>query len=355
MNGTYLFLGPELGQKQEELKKLKALINDPDMEVSRYHAFETDDCGFLSDLLNVSLFGSYRLVIISEADELKADALAGILEYTKNPGENSALVLSSKETRLAGERGSKSEKVIRLLNEIEKSVPPDRKTVCYEMFENQKPTWLSTFFSSRGFTIESDARDLMLDMVENNQMELAAAANRLMSFKNQENGQNTITAEDVESYISHTRAESPATLFSHILEKDFPASLASLNAILLSGDIPPSQIISALSAKMRRFASFVELIDDGRSEVEAFAEADSGYGYKNPVRLPKEKDDLRKGARKFRSTDAARMCALLSSYDLRLRETPLELQQIIWEELLYCLIIKNGVPSHSSDQSFGNP
>jgi DNA polymerase-3 subunit delta len=61
---------------------------------------------------------------------------------------------------------------------IERLVPKENKVIFWELFESQKQGWVNNFFRARGLSVEPEAVDFLLDMVENNTRELQAICER---------------------------------------------------------------------------------------------------------------------------------------------------------------------------------
>ena len=51
---------------------------------------------------------------------------------------------------------------------LENLIPKDNKQVFWEMFENRKEEWLTSFFAKNGYKIHEDAVAAILEMIENN-------------------------------------------------------------------------------------------------------------------------------------------------------------------------------------------
>jgi repressor LexA len=66
---TYIFLGPELGKKQDAVNAIRK--KNPDAEESVFYAGETPLREIVDTILNISLFSSSRIIIVKNADLIK--------------------------------------------------------------------------------------------------------------------------------------------------------------------------------------------------------------------------------------------------------------------------------------------
>jgi len=165
---VYLLLGPESGEKSSKLKEIRALCREynggDEPEIHRFYPFETEQGEILSALQNSSLFASHRLVVLSEADELKAPVAAMITSYLAKPSDSATLVIISSKNSVH--------------QSIMKAVPNKQRIMFWELFENQKKDWLIRYFKQQGLEISLEAVELILSLVENNTQELRIVSAR---------------------------------------------------------------------------------------------------------------------------------------------------------------------------------
>jgi DNA polymerase-3 subunit delta len=145
--GAYIFLGPELGKKQDAVDAVRR--NFPDAEASVFYAGETPLPHIADILQNNTLFALSRLVIVKNAELLKKkDEIDLIVSCIKNLDVNTTLILLSDEIKLAAG--------------IDDSVKKNNKQIFYELFEREKTEWLRSFFKREGFNIDKDGIDTIL-------------------------------------------------------------------------------------------------------------------------------------------------------------------------------------------------
>ncbi|MFO8065833.1 MAG: DNA polymerase III subunit delta, partial [Spirochaetia bacterium] len=249
---VYLLLGPEQGEKAKEVRRIRELAakqasaggaggggeaGGADAEAAvdehRFYAFETPIQEALSLLRSGSLFSSHTLVVVHGAEQLKRKEDLDLLEaYLEHPSESGTLVLVSDEFRIKDPRSKK---------DWTKGIPEDNRKIFWEMFENQKRDWLSSFFRRKYVDIDDEAIELILELVDNNTLELKRAAGRLAMFVG-EGGR--LSAEEVETYLYHSKSENVFTLFRAIVDRDLEGALELLRKLLLSSENSPPSIIA---------------------------------------------------------------------------------------------------------------
>jgi DNA polymerase-3 subunit delta len=238
----FLFLGPELGEKQDAIKEIRAALKDAPFEETHFYAGETPLYEIVSVLQNGSLFAEDRFLIIKNADVLKkkeeTDLLASAI---KNLDSNTILILVSDETRID--------------KRIEDAVSKENKRIFWEMFENNKIGWVTAFFRRESCPIDEGGIKAILEMVENNTDALNRECSHLVLFLGKDK---MISAEDVERCLSHTREESAFTLFAAIARGNALLSLEIFRSLAASGS--SAQALNAtLAWCFRKLNSYLAL------------------------------------------------------------------------------------------------
>ena len=315
--GAWLFLGPEIGEKQaaiDEIRKELALNtgsqSENGLEETIYYAGDTDVATIVSNMLNGSLFADSRLFLIKCAEGIKDKKDIAMLSAVFNsPPDKTYLILISEESGIS--------------RELEKLIIPARKKIFWELFDNKKIDWVRDFFRKEGFKIGADGIDTILELVENNTAAMKQECSRLTLFLDKTR---EITGEDVEKYLSHTRAESAFTLFSRIASGDFSRSLES-SRMLLAAKESPVAIFAALSSCFRKLISYIALKQAGVSD-------DNEYK-KIGVSSPGAKRDYGAASRRYTSAAAETCLALTAEYDLLLRSGSSFGEQMLMDQYLY--------------------
>jgi DNA polymerase-3 subunit delta len=309
--GSYIFLGPELGKKQDAVDVIKKKY--PDSEESVYYAGETQVNTIADTLQNINLFASNRIVILKDAHLIKKkDEVELLVSCLKNTDENTVLILLSDEIKIA--------------SGLENAVPSNSRQVFYEMFEKEKNEWLRLFFKREGINISNDSIDIILELVENNTAALKNECSRLISFLPKDK---PITPEDIEKWLSHNREESAFTLFSRIASGDLGKALESVS-VMLAAKESMQGILAGLAWCFRKLGDYLFLKETG--DINNFAEL-----RKIGLSSPKAKDDYAAAARRYNIDDVEACLALTAEYDLLLRSPVAALENILMDRYLIAI------------------
>ncbi|MDR0600060.1 MAG: DNA polymerase III subunit delta [Treponema sp.] len=306
---TYLFLGPELGEKLDALARIRNAL-PPGTEETVFYAGETSPPEIAAVLRNGSLFSEGRLFIVKNAELIKkkeeAELLAACL---KNPQRDTVLVLVSDE--------------IKIDRRVEDCVPKEHRKIFWELFEHKKTEWLASYFKREGCSIDESGVQAILEMVENNTDALRRECGRLILFLGKEK---VITAEDVEKCLSHTREESAFTLFSAIARGNLLLSLEIARSLTASRQSPQA-ITATLAWCFRKLRDYLALISAGPPG--DFELRKIGLG------SVKTRADYAEAARRWSRADAA--LALIGDYDYLLRSSGAAWEEILMDQLIFRL------------------
>ncbi|MDR3144760.1 MAG: DNA polymerase III subunit delta [Treponema sp.] len=310
----YLFLGPEIGEKQEAIEELRRNLRagGEAPEESSFYAGETPMPEIVSALRNGSLFADRRLFFIKNVEVCKKkEDLELLLAYLEAPRGDTTLVLLS-------DAGS-------VEKQLEKAVEGANKRIFWELFEDRKIAWVDSFFRRQGYTIREDGIETILELVENNTDALKRECSRLMPFLGKDK---PISGEEVEKWLSHTREESSFTLFSRIAAGDLSKSLEILHTLLDARESPQA-IFAGLAWCFRKLRDYLNLVNSG-PYIDEFEFKKIGLA---SARVRK---DYSLAARRYPSADP--LIALLAEFDLLIRSGGSALEPILLDLFIYRLI-----------------
>ncbi|MDR2150728.1 MAG: DNA polymerase III subunit delta [Spirochaetaceae bacterium] len=317
----YLFLGPEIGEKQDAIKAIRKTLPEP--EETSFYAGETPVRDIVAFLQNGSLFAPSRLVIIKNADALgKKDETALLLSYIRAPQDDTALIVTSDEFKLGEELDPDQKKK----DPKPHPFPAANRTVFYELDEHKKIAWVSAFFRQEGRRITPDGIEMLLDLVANTTDILRQECSRLIAFFDV---QHEITASDVDTVFSHSRQESAFTLFSRIASGDLSRSLETLHTLLASKESPQA-IFAGLSWCFRKLHQYRLLAAEGLADNTA-ALRKSGF-----AAMAMRKDY----AAALKRYDASACLALTAEYDLLIRSHGNALESVLMDWYLCILFTR---------------
>ena len=308
---AFIFLGPELGKKQDAIDAVRKKY--PGAEESVFYAGETPVSTIADNLLNISLFSSFRIVIVKNAELIKKrDDIDLLVSCIKNMEENTSLILLSGETRLA--------------SSLEDAVPKDRRQIFYEMFEREKTEWVRQFFSREGINIDRDCVDAILELVENNTEALKRECSRLIYFLPKDQ---PVNPEDIEKWLSHNREESAFTLFSRIAAGDLSKAIES-TAVMLAAKESAQGLLAGLAWCFRKLCDYLLLLETGN--------ANNSFELKKiGLSAPKVRDDYIAAARRYNMEDVETCLAITAQYDLLLRSPAAAFENILMDRYILAL------------------
>ena len=317
---AYIFLGPELGKKQDAIDAVKKKYSGSSAEESVFYAGETPVGTIADTLQNISLFAEYRIIIVKNIELIKKkEEIELIASCIKNLGKDTVLILLSDEIKLSAG----------FTTSLDNAVPSANRQIFYEMFEREKNEWLRNFFKREGYAIDKDAIAAILELVENNTAALKNECFRLINFIG--NKDHTVTAADIEKWFSHNREESAFTLFSRIACGDKTQALSSL-AVMLAAKESAQSILAGLAWCFRKLGDYIALAEKG--DANNFVELK-----KIGLSSPKAKDDYIAASRRFTAKNTQACLALTAEYDLLLRSPVSVMTNILMDR--YILTIFN--------------
>jgi DNA polymerase-3 subunit delta len=324
---VHLLLGPEQGEKAREVRRIRELAakeaGGAEVEEHRFYAFETPVQEALSLLRSGSLFAGHTLVIINGVEQLKRKDDLDLLEsYLEKPADNATLVLISDDFRIKDPRSKK---------DWTRRVPEDNRKIFWEMFENQKRDWLWSFFRRGHVETDEDAIELILELVDNNTLDLKRAAGRLALFVG-DGGR--LTADEVETYLYHSKEENVFTLFRAIVDRDLESSLELLRKLLLSSDNSPQSIVAGLLWQLKKLHSLVTLTAQHYSLEEACRAV--GIRGKRNQRLYAD------ALSAYPAEAVERILVRTTGTDADLRRYNGRAHELLLDRLLYSIIVADG-------------
>jgi DNA polymerase-3 subunit delta len=311
---AYIFLGPEIGKKQDAIDDLrKKLSQSGPPEEYVYYAGETSASQIANAVQNHSLFASSRLIIVKNADQIKKKEDIGLIASCMETLEAGAVfILVSDEFKLAAG--------------LDDACPPKNRTVFYELFESEKTEWVRSFFRREGRSISPDGIDTILEMVENNTDALRRECSRLMFFLPAER---PATAQDIENWLSHSREESTFTLFSRIAAGDISRSIEALHTLLAAKE-SSTAILAGLAWCFRKLRDYLALITHG--------EPNSFELKKIGLSAPKAREDYAAAARRYNSAAVDACLALCAEYDILTRSSGMAWESVLMDAYILKLM-----------------
>lgn len=315
---TFLLLGPENGEKKEFIKKQEQLLFKKygESEKFRFYPYDTEISEIVSIMRNGSLFSTHKIVTINNCEDIKKkNALDPLIEYLKSPADDVTLFLLSDTNKVD--------------NKIDKAIAKENKKIFWELFENRKREWVISFFRKKNMSIDGEAVELLLEMIDNNTDSMRNDCEKL-AFYFKEGSQ--ISEDDIETFLYHSREENVFTLFEKICKRDLEASLDVLNSIVLARETHPVQLLSGILWQFRNLLNLSTLLTHRTPQPEALL--------KSNIRGKKSQKTYMDGVRNYKISELEKIITLTMEYDNRLRSVRTEIQDSVVEMYIYNCIKK---------------
>jgi len=328
---AYIRAGPETGKRVDFVRELRDSLTASDgapPEEHRLYASETSVPELLSVLRNGSLFAARRLVEYRGAELIKGkEDVGAVAAYLGAPAPDAVLLLVTDQYYL--EKG------------LEEAAGKDRKRTFYEMFESEKPRWISKRLGELGLGIDADGITALLELVENESAALESACERLaLVFPRGA----SLGESEVEAAIARNRQEDAFGLFERIASGELGEALDALDAVLSDRRGDAVQIVSAIIWSFRRLQKLHLALEEGERLESACL--------KLQVRSKSLQRQLAAAARRFGKADCERAVAFAGSIDARARAMGSAYERILLQLLVYGLVSRKGDLS-LSEQAFG--
>ncbi|WP_455381543.1 DNA polymerase III subunit delta [Salinispira pacifica] len=325
---VYLLLGPESGEKQEFIQSVRSAIEKrtgEKPEEPRFYPFETGMSELVALLRNGSLFSAHRLVLLDSVEQLTTKADIELLSgYCEHPVEDATLFLLSDQTQVD--------------KRLAAAVPADHRKIFWEMFDNQKLGWVTSYLRKQGCSISGEAANLLLEMVENNTQELRRECDRLALYFGRDH---EIGADDVETFIYHSKEENVFTLFEEMAACNFDGSLEILQKMMLGSEANPVAIIAGLTWQFRRLLALAILLEERYSARDAFMKLN--------IRGKRVQKNYETGGRNFSRENLERVLVLSARYDALFRRLGSAVHPLLLQLYVYSVVIRKGqepAPAH---------
>lgn len=335
----YLYTGPEIGNRNAQVDSIKASLAKKFGDVDSYLLYASDSKieDIIARLQTESLFLPSTCVVLREAELIKKkDEIELIASWLKTANDSSVLILVSDE--------------ISVDSKLDKLVPKENKQIFWAMDESRLASWLQGYFRKNSYSIQQDAVDSILDLIENNTESLRTECSRFFLCFPQGH---EITQEDVEQILAHNREESAFSLFDSMANPSLSPgerlenALSILQKILLTKNNSPVMILAGLASCFRRLELWHSL-HAGGAYLDDFTLKTKGFTSKTA------RNQYARASRVWSFGQCAAILACIASSDADIRSTSNTMQETQLSMLLYEIIMKNGGrwAKYETDQDF---
>ncbi len=340
MADIYILLGPEEGEKNNLIRKIKGSLLEsfPDTECYSFFVGDDDESNYIAAVSQPSLFASHRFIVIKGLDELKKSdpVYLQTIEAVKDNQSDLTLIITSTETAL-----SKFDKVI--LDAAGK----ERTRIFWELKESEKIEWIRNKAKEEHFNITPDAIREILNTVENNTEEMKNLVLSITNFLRIKGEKNTIERDDIEAYSTASRGENGYTLFRALGERDLERALNIVGSIALNDSRNILPAFTVVGNQFRRIEEALKMRSRGMAERTIFETLVAFTTYTTPFKGKpgvnfREAELFKTTMRNYSLEDVERIILLIGKADTLLKAASSDSLVMTSELLVYSIIVSKG-------------
>jgi DNA polymerase III subunit delta len=302
----YFLYGKERYLIDRAVDLLRARVLDPRTRDFNYELFYGKEAGaarIVQAARTLPMMARRRLVLVRDADEMKADELAGLIGYVGDPAPETCVVF-------VGEKIDQRLKFFTTFKKHGVLVKLD------PLYERQLPDFVRGEAKARGVAVAPDAVTMIVDEIGAELGQLADAVERLAIYVGD---RKQVSADDVEAVVATTRQRNVFELANAVGEADRARALAVLSSMLGARE-SGVRIVAMLARHLRQLWITHELLQRTRDKFE-IAQA---LGIP-----PFFVEDMMRQARTLDAARARRMHAALFAADKNLKSSRLEDARIL--------------------------
>jgi DNA polymerase III subunit delta len=217
---------------------LRARVLDPrtkDFNQDVFHGKDARASSIMSAARTLPMMAKRRLVLVREADEMKAEELSALVPYVQKPCAETCLVLVAE----------KADQRLKFFTAFKKT---GQQLKFEPLYENKLPGFVNEEARMRGVKFEPGVAQMVCDEVGAELGQLADAIERLAIFVGDKK---TISAADVEQVVATTRQRNVFELCNAVGEGDRGRALAVLGSMLGAREAPV-RIVAMLARHVRQ-------------------------------------------------------------------------------------------------------
>ncbi|HZS38300.1 MAG TPA: DNA polymerase III subunit delta [Polyangia bacterium] len=254
----YLIYGRERFLVDRAVDLLRERVLDPrtkDFNFDVFHGKEADAGRIVQAARTLPMMAKRRLVLVRDADEMKAAAMTELVPYVSAPCAETCLVL-------VAEKVDQRLKLFTAWKKHGASIKLD------PLYERQLPGFVRDEARARGVKFEAGAAELLCDEVGADLGQLADAVERLAVFVcDRPAAERSVSARDVDEQVATTRQRSVFELCNAVGEGSRERALGALGSMLGARE-SGVRIVAMLARHVRQLWSAQSLLQKRVSKIE---------------------------------------------------------------------------------------
>jgi DNA polymerase III subunit delta len=234
----YFIHGKERYLVDRAVDILRARVLDPRTRDFNYELFYGKEAGaarIVQASRSLPMMAKRRLVLVRDADDMKADELAALISYVQSPSPETCLVF-------VGEKIDSRMKFFTAFKKTGELIKLD------PLYERQLPDFVRGEARARGVKIDADAVTMIVGEIGAELGQLADAVERLAIFVGDKK---QVSAADVVEVVATTRQRSVFELANAVGEGNREKALAMLGSMLAAKE-SGVRIIAMLARHLRQ-------------------------------------------------------------------------------------------------------
>lgn len=252
---VYLIAGEENLLIKEALKSIEKAVNAGNLNREIFYGAETCADEVSMAMQTMPFLSERRLVIVKDADRLRASEREKLAEFIKISSQSSCLVIVWPEKiRPENQKSSLFEAVKESGIIVEFRRP----------YDNELPSWIQKEAEKRSKRITIGAVQCLIQESGSNLMDLRNEIEKLGLFTG---ANKEITLEDVELSSGRTKTANLNSLAEAVESKQIDTGLKIVEDLLSEGEIP-LKILSALYRVIRRLFYAKSLLEENKSSCQ---------------------------------------------------------------------------------------
>jgi DNA polymerase-3 subunit delta len=249
---VYLFAGEEAYLQDEALERLEKAIGADPLNMEVFYASDASFDNIILATQTLPFMSERRVIIVKEANKVRAADAQKLAEFLKTPVMSSCLVLLWPE-RLRKDLGK---------NSLPAVVDKVGMVVDFRpLYDRELPGWVQQAAGKLGKKISPEAAQHLLQESGTDLLDLSNELEKLALFSGD---RKEITRQDVEIASGHTKQSNLNQLAEAVEAKDVRRSLEVAEQLLEEGEIP-LKILATIYRVVRRLLTARSLLDQKKS------------------------------------------------------------------------------------------
>ncbi len=307
----YVFQGPETFLIEEGLERAKqAMIpaESADFNVDKFSGANLQAIDVLDQAQTIPFLSKWRLIIVSDVHEMKADAQKQMIPYFSNPCVSTCLIMTA----------SKLDNRTKFTQTIKQS---GLIVQFWKLFERDLPQWISSRAKRYGYHMSSQTAAYLSEFVGNDLRQLDNELQKVIAYSNSKE----ITSNIVQQVVGDIRERDIFELVNAAGAGTIVEALRILNQLLIEGE-QPLKILAMVTRQFR-------LIWKAKAHLREHKSLSANQLAGKIGIPPRSVEDFQRQAQRFSQLQLKESMKCLYAVDLALKSTTSS-PKILLEELL---------------------